>query len=478
MSVVSLEVHGDIGVITVENPPVNALSQAVRQGLVDCIEEVEANDRARAVVVHCAGRTFIAGADISEFNKPPLEPYLPDVVARIEASSKPVIAALHGTALGGGLEVALGCHYRIAAEGAALGLPEVNLGLLPGASGTQRVPRLVGAEKALDMITSGKPVKAAAALEIGLVDRIADGDDLLADACNYAMELERADEPPRRIRDLSVAPVEDDFFDQYRGRLARKTRGLISPGLIIDSVENATTMGFDEAVSKEREYFLECKASPQSAALRHAFFAERSASRVPGVSRDTLRRATDAVAVIGAGTMGAGIAYSALSAGCQVTLLDNDEEGLSRGAATIKGLYEGGIKRGRVSESAMEEGLARLSTSQDFAAAAGADFVIEAVFENLDVKQDVFRKLDAVCKPGAVLATNTSTLDVDEIAAATSRPRDVIGMHFFSPAHVMRLVRDRARRRNLARGDRNHAGADKAVAQDWRRGWQLFWIRW
>ena len=450
MSVVNFEIRGGVGIITIDNPPVNALSQAVRQGLLDSIEQAEADEAVGAVVIHCAGRTFIAGADISEFNKPPQEPHLPDVVARIEACDKPVVAALHGTTLGGGLEIALGAHYRIALGNAAVGMPEVNLGLLPGATGTQRLPRLTGAGKALDIITSGKPVKAAAALEMGIVDRIAEGGDLLEAACSYAAELAEAGDSPRRIRDLDVAPVEDGFFDAYREKLKRKTRGLISPGLIIDSVENATTMAFDDGVKKERAYFLKCKTSPQSAALRHAFFAERSAARVPGVAKDTAKRDTDKLTVIGAGTMGAGIAYSALSAGCEVVLLDNNAEGLARGEKTIQGLFEGGVKRGRVSESAMADGLSRLVTSQDFEAAADADFVIEAVFENMDVKKEVFEKLDAVCKHGAVLATNTSTLGCRRDRQCNRAPRRRDRHAFLQPGAHHEAGGDRAGDSNLA----------------------------
>jgi 3-hydroxyacyl-CoA dehydrogenase len=446
MGPVTIKVDDGIGVITIDNPPVNASSQAVRQGIVECIEQADKDDTILAVVILCAGRTFIAGADINEFSKPPLEPHLPDVVARIEKCAKPVVAALHGTALGGGLEIALGAHYRVALKDAAVGLPEVNLGLLPGASGTQRLPRLAGVSRALDVITSGKPLKAPAALEAGIIDLIAEGEDLQSVACSYASSLAAAGEPPRRVRELDVEPVEDEFFEQYREKLKRRTRGLISPGRIVDSIENATTLPFDEGVRKEREYFLECKSSPQSAALRHAFFAERGASKVPGVSRETTKREVGNIAIIGAGTMGAGIAYSGLMAGCNVTLLDNNSEGLARGKSTIEGLFQGGIKRGRVSESAMADGLSRLAVSEDFSAASDADFVIEAVFENLDVKREVFTRLDSICKPGAVLATNTSTLDVNAIANATGRPRDVIGMHFFSPAHIMKLV-------EIVRGD-------------------------
>lgn len=438
MSPVSLAREGAVALITVDNPPVNALSQAVREGLVRCLEEAEGDDNISAIVIACAGRTFIAGADIKEFGKPPLEPYLPDVVSRIEACRKPVVAAIHGTALGGGFEVALGCHYRIADPAAAVGLPEVNLGLLPGATGTQRLPRLVGAETAMDIMLSGKPVKATAALESGAIDRIADGNDLRAAAIEFAEEC--IAEGPRRIRDMTVPDVDPGVFDARRQKIAPRTRGLISPGKIIDAAEIATKLDFDEGCAAEREFFIECMASPQSGGLRHAFFAERGVAKVPGIERDTPVRELNTMAVIGAGTMGAGIAYAGLASGFEVTLLDNSEEGLARGDQTVRGLYSGGVARGKISEADMQAGLDRFATSQKYDDIADVDIVIEAVFESMAVKKDVFGALDAVLKPGAILATNTSTLSIDEIASSTGRPQDVIGLHFFSPAHIMRLL--------------------------------------
>ncbi len=439
MSDVNVELRDGLAVITVDNPPVNALSQAVRSGLVAAVERAEAED-AKAIVLICNGRTFIAGADIREFGKPPQPPYLPDVIARIEASERPVIAALHGTALGGGFELAMGCHYRVARPDARVGLPEVNLGLLPGASGTQRLPRLVGAERALDMIISGKPIGARDALQAGIVDRLVENGELLDGAIAFARELIEEGSGPRRVRDLGVEAVEPGFFAEYRQKIARKTRGLISPEKIIRCVQASIETPFDEAVAQERAEFLECMASPQSAALRHVFFAERQVTKVPGLSEDATPREIKRVAVIGAGTMGAGIAYSCLSAGFDVALLDNDEVGLSRGRKTIVGLYEGGISRGRVSEADMAAGLERLAITQDYDDVFDVDLVIEAVFESLAIKEEVFGRLDQVCRPGAILATNTSTLDLDRIAAATERPQDVIGLHFFSPAHIMRLI--------------------------------------
>ena len=438
MSQVSIERRDGVAVICINNPPVNALSQSVRGGLTQSIDEVAADDDVKAIVIFCTGRTFIAGADIREFGRPPEPPYLPDVVALIEASDKPVVAAMHGTALGGGLEVALGCHYRIAAGSASLGFPEVNLGLLPGASGTQRLPRLIGAERALDMMLSGKPVNAETALDYGLIDQICDDDNLQDAAIEFARS--QVANGPRRIREMTVPDVDPDLFEKTRAGIARKTRGLISPEKIIRCVELSTQVGFDEGLKAERDLFVECKDSPQSDGLRHAFFAERAVSKVPGIGKDTAVTAISAVAILGAGTMGAGIAYNCLTAGYAVHLLDNNEEGLERGATTIRKLFEGGVARGKISEEKMAQGIERLSITTDYGDIGDADLVIEAVFENMTVKKEVFEKLDSVCKAGAILATNTSTLDVDEIAGATKRPQDVIGLHFFSPAHIMRLL--------------------------------------
>ena len=438
MSPVSHERHGAVTVITVDNPPVNALSQAVRAGLVTSIEAAEADDECKAIVIRCAGRTFIAGADIKEFGKPPLEPYLPDVVNRIESCEKPVIAAIHGTALGGGFESAMGCHYRIADPTAAVGLPEVNLGLLPGASGTQRLPRLTGAAKALDIMLSGKPVKAPAALDAGAIDEITDGGDLEAAAIAFAET--KIGDGPRRISEMPMPDTDPSIFEETRKKIAPKTRGLMSPEKIVRAVELATEVGFEEGCAAEREFFLECMASPQSDGLRHAFFAERSVAKVPGIDKTTPVRALEKVAIIGAGTMGAGIAYNALTSGMEVVLLDNSKEGLERGEKTIRGLYEGGVSRGKIPESAMDEGLARFSASQEYDGIADVDIVIEAVFENMEIKKEVFSTLDKTVREDAVLASNTSTLSVDEIASATGRPEDVIGLHFFSPAHIMRLL--------------------------------------
>ncbi len=440
MSVVSLQFRDNLAIVTIDNPPVNALSQAVRAGVADAMEQAERGGAA-AVVLHCAGRTFVAGADIREFGKPPLAPWLPEVIARIEALEQPVVAAIHGTALGGGLELALGCHYRVAVPTARVGFPEVNLGLIPGAGGTQRLPRLVGAERALDMMISGKPVNAAVAAQAGIVDRLIESGELLDGAIEYARELVVRGESPRRIGDLAVEPVSEEFFNEYRSRIARRTRGLMSPERIVRCVEASLAVPFDQALKQERAHFFECMASPQSRSLRHLFFAERQAVKPPpGVSVADPGPGIEKIAVIGAGTMGAGIACSCLGAGFRVTVLDNDESGLARGRKTIESYYEGGVARGRVSRAAAEDGVSRLTTSQDYGALADADLVIEAVFEKMELKRDVFARLDRVCRPDAILATNTSTLDVDRIAAATGRPSKVIGLHFFSPAHIMRLL--------------------------------------
>lgn len=438
MNLVDTEQFAAVTVITVDNPPVNALSQGVRSGLMRCMAEAIGDESCQAIVIACSGRTFIAGADIKEFGKAPSEPFLSDVVTEIEACEKPVVAAIHGTALGGGFEVALSCHYRIALETAAVGLPEVNLGLLPGASGTQRLPRLIGVEHALDMMLTGKPVSAGTALELGAIDRIVTNDDLLAEAVKFADEcIARG---VRRIRDMQVPEFDPGIFDAVRKKIATKTRGLISPDRIIRCVELAAISGFDEGLVGEREYFLECMASPQSAGLRHAFFAERQVSKVPGIGKDTKSRGIQTVAVIGAGTMGAGIAYNCLISGLNVTLLDNDDDGLTRGVRTVEGLYADGLLRNKLSQADLDTGLNSFSSSSRYEEIGDADIVIEAVFESMAIKKEVFGTLDKVMKRGAILATNTSTLSIDEIATVTGRPEDVIGLHFFSPAHIMRLL--------------------------------------
>jgi len=437
MSPVTLTRHDQVAVITVDNPPVNALSQPVRQGIFESVQQAESDPAVTAIVLACAGRTFIAGADIREFGKPPMPPHLPDVVHRLEDSVKPVVAAIHGTALGGGLEVAMGCHYRIADRDAAVGLPEVKLGLLPGATGTQRLPRLVGITRALDMMLSGDPVSAGAALEAGIIDRIATG-SLLEAAVAYAGELVAGE--PRRVRELPAPAADPALFAATRERISRRTRGLFSPEKIIQCVEAACSLDYDAGCRFEREAFIECRNSPQSDGLRHAFFAERECAKVPGLGKDAVPKEMARVGVLGAGTMGAGIAYSCLASGLDVYLLDSDSAGLERGAGTIRRLFDGGVERGKITADRADAALARLSTGTDYDRLGDADLVIEAVFENMKIKQEVFRRLDGVVRQGAILASNTSTLDIDAIAGVTERPEDVIGLHFFSPAHVMRLL--------------------------------------
>jgi 3-hydroxyacyl-CoA dehydrogenase len=437
-SSVRYELVDGIGVITVDNPPVNALSHAVRQGIHDALAAAQ-QDTSIAVLIVCEGRTFIAGADITEFGKPPKEPHLPDLCNSIEASSKLVVAAVHGTALGGGLEVALACHYRCAVQGARVGFPEVKLGLLPGAGGTQRLPRLIGAGAALDLMTSGNPVDAAQAANLGLIDHIVNGD--LGDAAlAWCGELAAKDVQRRRTSELAVESVPDGMLDAYRATLARRARGQIAPQKIVDCVEASLTLPFTEGLRIERENFIECLQSPQSAALRHMFFAEREAARVQGLSKDTPLRDVNRVGVIGAGTMGSGIAMNFANAGMQVALLEVSDEALGKGLGIIDRNYQGGVKRGKMSEEQALEYRGRITGTTDYESLSDADLVIEAVFENLELKQEVFGKLDAVCRQGAILATNTSYQNVDRIAAATKRPQDVIGLHFFSPAHIMKLL--------------------------------------
>jgi len=437
-SPVSYELVDDIGVITVDNPPVNALSHAVRQGLHDAIHAAQ-KDASKAVLIVCTGRTFIAGADITEFGKPPREPHLPDLCNTIESSSKIVVAALHGTALGGGLEVALSCHYRCAVPDAKLGLPEVKLGLLPGAGGTQRLPRLIGARAALDLMTSGNPIGAGQAASLGVVDHVVDGE--LADAAlAWCRQLAAQGASCRVTSELPVERLPGGALAEYRSTLARRARGQIAPQSIVDCVEASLTLPFAEGLRIEREKFMECMKSPQSAALRHMFFAEREAAKLHGVSRDTPLREVNKVAVIGAGTMGSGIAMNFANAGMQVVLLEVDDEALARGLGIIDRNYQGGVKRGKLTEEKALECRNRITGTTDYDSLADADLVVEAVFENLELKQQIFAKLDGVCRQGAILATNTSYQDVDRIAAATQRPQDVIGLHFFSPAHIMKLL--------------------------------------
>ena len=439
--VVGFETRGKLGIITVKNPPVNALSHAVRSGIHEAIGAAACDDGIDAVVLICAGRTFIAGADIKEFGKPLAPPDLVAVITAIEDCPKPVIAAIHGTALGGGLETALGCHYRCAVASARVGVPEVKLGLLPGAGGTQRLPRLMGVRAALDLIVSGNPLPAAAARSCGIIDHIVDG-DLLGGALEYAEQLVAEGAPLRRIRDIEVdtSEVGDTFFEGYRMAIAKKSRGYFAPERCIQAVEGAINLPFDEGLANERDLFLQCMLSPESAAQRHIFFSQRQATRIPDVPRDTPVRDVKSAAVLGAGTMGGGIAMNFANAGIPVTVLEVGREALDRGLAVVRGNYERSMNRGRLTREQVEQRMGLITGTLDYADLAGADFVIEAVFENMEIKKQVFARLDEVCKEGAILATNTSTLDINDIAAATARPEDVIGTHFFSPANVMKLL--------------------------------------
>lgn len=437
-SPVSYRLEGIIGVITVDSPPVNALSHDVREGMFGAISEAQ-GDLSEAIVINCDGRTFFAGADITEFDKPLKDPGLPDLVKAIEASSKPMVAAIHGTALGGGFEVALAAHYRCATPSAKVGLPEVKLGLLPGAGGTQRTTRLAGVKASLDLITSGVPIAAAKAESLGLIDKIIDG-NLLSGAIAWAGQLVADQAPIRRSSEHAVPKYDAAIFEEYRTSLKRRARGQTAPGRIVAAIEAAATMSFDDGLAIERQAFLDCMDSPESAGMRHAFFAEREASKVDDLTHDIVKRPVATVGIIGGGTMGGGIAMSFANAGIPATMIEISDEALDRGLSIIDRNYAGSVKRGKLSEKKAVSCRALISGSTDYAALADVDMVVEAVFENPDLKKKIFKRLDDVCKPGAILATNTSYQDVDAIAAVTSRPEDVVGMHFFSPAHIMKLL--------------------------------------
>ncbi|MFM0303346.1 3-hydroxyacyl-CoA dehydrogenase NAD-binding domain-containing protein [Paraburkholderia sediminicola] len=440
--VVTRELRGKVLLVTIDHAPVNALSADVRRGLLAAIEAADADKAVEAVLIVGAGRNFIAGADIREFGKPPVPPSLPDVCNRIETCTKPVVAAIHGAALGGGLEVALAAHYRLAVEGAKLGLPEVQLGLLPGAGGTQRTPRLIGAQAALDLILSGRHAGAKEALALGLIDRLGRSDDILAEGLTYVHELLAAHAPVRRTRDAAALGDRAACLAAVataRAETAKKSRGLFSPLKIVDAVEAAVEQAFEDGLQLERKLFLQCIDSPQRAGLIHAFFAEREVLKAPE-TRDAKPRALNTIGVVGGGTMGAGIAVAVLDAGLPVTMIERDDASLARGRAHIEKVYDGLIAKGRMSAEKKADVMTRWHGSTSYDALADADLVIEAVFEDLSVKKAVFAELDRVCKAGSVLATNTSYLDIDAIAASISRPADVIGLHFFSPANIMKLL--------------------------------------
>jgi 3-hydroxyacyl-CoA dehydrogenase len=440
---VSLDRRGRVAVLTVDNPPVNALSHHVRVGLRDGLRQAVGDPGVAAIVLACAGRTFIAGADITEFGKPPQEPVLGEVLEAIEQSAKPVVAAIHGTALGGGLEVAMTCHWRVGVPTARLGQPEVKLGLLPGAGGTQRLPRLVGVEKALSMIVSGDPIGGEEAHRLGLLDQLIEG-DLTAGAVAFAERVVAEGRPLRRVRDLddkiAAARGKPEIFSEFRKSVARQTRGFRAPEACIKAVEGAVSLPFAQGLARERELFGELLNSPESRAQRYFFFAERESAKIPDVPADTPTRAIAKVAVIGAGTMGGGIAMNFASIGIPVTVVEVARDALDRGLGVVRKNYEATAARGRLSSADVERRMGLIRGSVDFADVADADMVIEAVFEEMPLKKEVFARLDKVAKAEAILATNTSTLDVNEIGAATRRPESVIGTHFFSPANVMRLL--------------------------------------
>ncbi|HEU4696308.1 MAG TPA: 3-hydroxyacyl-CoA dehydrogenase NAD-binding domain-containing protein [Sphingomicrobium sp.] len=446
-SPISTRKHGDVLIVLSNNPPVNALSTAVRQGLVDAIAQAEGDDSVKAVVIACEGQTFFAGADITEFGKPPQQPWLPMVVDTIENCSKPVVAAIHGTAFGGGLEVALGCHYRVAVPTAKLGTPEVKLGLLPGAGGTQRLPRLAGVRKALEMTASGNPISAREAFECGLVDRLVEG-ELLPHAVAYAEEVRDVRPLPRSSQfEEKVENVDSAVFEDFQRDNARRFRGFDAPLKNIEAVRIATQKPYAEGVIEERKLFMELMSGTQARAQQYFFFAERKAAKIEGLPEGTQPRDIRKVGVIGAGTMGGGISMNFLSAGIPVTIFEMGQEALDRGTGVMLRNYEASAAKGKLTADQVGKAMGLLQPTLDFAVLADCDLIIEAVYENMDVKKEVFARLDKIAKAGAILASNTSYLNINEIAASISRPGDVVGMHFFSPANVMKLL-------EVVRGDK------------------------
>src|SRR5271154_3300741 len=442
---IQLTKENDIAVITINNPPVNALSPGVPEGISEALDQIALDDAVKAVVLIGGGRTFIAGADIKEFGKmtpgKPRGAGLLPFLLKIEDSKKPVIVAIHGTAFGGGLEVAMACHYRVAVASAQVGQPEVKLGIIPGAAGTQRLPRLAGVAKAVEMCTTGNPVKAEDALKWGIVDRIIEG-DLLAGAAAFAREIAGRPAPKTRERNEKLGNAADNaqFFSSARENAAKKQRGLLAPVAAIEALEAATQLPFAEGCQAEQKLFIDCLFSDQSKSLIHVFFAEREVGKIPDVPKDTAVIPVKSAAVVGAGTMGGGIAMVLANAGIAVFLKEADQAALDRGLATIQSNYANSVKRGRFTQQVADERWKRITPTLTYDDFSKADLVIEAVFEGMDLKKEVFTQLDRVCKAGALLASNTSTLSIDEIASSTSRPEFVIGTHFFSPANVMRLL--------------------------------------
>lgn len=447
-SVTDYCLHGNTAVITMNNPPVNGLSYALRKELLSQYEKALADKDAHTMVFISGGKMFCGGADVSEFNDPIVaaQPVLPDLCDLLDECPKPVIAAIHGAALGGGLELALGCDYRIASPGTQLGLPEVTLGVIPGAGGGQRLTRLTGPQYALEMVVSGRPVSAEQAKQAGFVDQVAEG-DLLEAALAFAATLPPQAPPPYKTMSVKCDNLPENFFDEARARIQKTQPGLYSPLCCVDAIEAACNLPLEEGLKLEQQLFMKCLDTPQARALQHLFFAERAARKIPGLDPKTAPREIKKVAVIGAGTMGGGIAMNFANAGIPVALLETSEEALQRGLEKIRGNYQVSVKRGKLNEAKLEQRMALLNGTLDYGDIADADLVIEAVFESMDVKKQVFSKLDQICKPGAILASNTSTLDINDIAAVTQRPQDVLGLHFFSPANVMRLL-------EVVRGDK------------------------
>jgi 3-hydroxyacyl-CoA dehydrogenase len=444
-TVINYEIKDTIAIITLNSTPVNGLGQPVRQGIKEAFEKAIADDDIQAIVITSTGKIFSGGADVSEFGSPLAiaEPQLPDLFDQLEASSKPVVAAMNGLALGGGCELALACDYRIAHAKAKIGLPEVKLGLIPGAGGTQRLPRLAGVEVALQMIVSGEPINAEKALTSGVVDELVDADqDFLDAVIDYTNNVVSNGSELKSCAQLSIdtSSLAHNVFDEFRKSIARKTRGFLAPECGIKAVEGACKLPFNEGLLLEKELFMQCFNSSQARAQQHLFFAERAAAKIPGLDASTQTRDIKKVAIIGSGTMGGGIAMNFINAGIETTILDLNPEALERGLGVVRKNYEFSAKRGRITQEQVEDRMALLKSTCEYSDLSDMDLVIEAVFEKMEVKKIVFSSLDKVCKPGAILASNTSTLDLDEIASSTSRPEDVIGLHFFSPANVMKLL--------------------------------------
>ena len=442
--VTKLDINDNVAILTLNSPPVNALSADVREGLDKGIKEAIANSNVEAIVLICDGRTFIAGADISEFGKEPKGPSLFEVQEELESSPKPIIAAIHGTALGGGLEVALTCHYRIAVPSAKCGLPEVSLGLLPGAGGTQRLPRLVGVEQALKMVTSGTHLSADKCLKSGLIDKLANEDQLLEDSISFAKEIVSENKPLKKVRDIDekviAARGNDQLFSDFRNSIARKTRGFLAPEYNIQCIEAAVNKPFDEGIKVERDLFLKLVTGNQSAAQRYFFFSQRQVAKIPDIPKETEKLQIKKVGIIGAGTMGGGIAMNFANADIPVTIIEQSQERLDKGIGIIRKNYENTASKGRISIDDVEKRMNLINGDISINSLSEKDLIIEAVFENMDLKKEIFSKLNSVAKKSAILATNTSGLDINEIASKTDRPENVIGLHFFSPANVMKLL--------------------------------------